>query len=213
VGEVAQAILPAPNYTGAMQNPMTNAKVTHDNQCWNNAVDDTIEIVDPDSSWPDQFVTEAFAIKKALRPLELRLDHFGSTAIPNLAAKPVIDIFLILDEVSVWPQLIVPLSSLGYSYWAENPRSDRMFFVKGMPPFGRRRSHHIHVRTPADAMAELRFRDWLRKYPDDAARYAKLKYELVERFNSDREAYTEAKTDFIQQILRESESCQQALQS
>jgi len=76
-----------------------------------------------------------------------------------------------------------------------------MFFVKGMPPYGRRRSHHVHVRTSANTTAELAFRDWLRVHPADAARYAKLKRELVERFSSDREAYTAAKGGFIQEIL------------
>lgn len=185
---------------------MTNPRVTHDGQHWNNAAEDIIEIVESDPSWPDQFVTEARAIKKVLQPVEPGIEHFGSTSVPNLLAKPIIDIFVILDDASVWPHLITPLSSLGYIYWAENPRSDRMFFVKGMPPFGRRRSHHIHVRTPADTIAELCFRDWLRAHTDDAARYAKLKRELVETFNSDREAYTEAKTSFIQQILVRAES-------
>jgi GrpB-like predicted nucleotidyltransferase (UPF0157 family) len=174
--------------------------VTHNGQQWSNAAEDRIEIVDPDPSWPDQFVIESRAIEKVLRPLELRIEHFGSTAIPNLPAKPIIDIFIILGDVSVWPQLVTPLASLGYIYWAENPRTDRMFFVKGMPPFGRRRSHHVHVRTPADT-TELVFRDWLRGHPADAARYAKVKHELVECFKSDRDAYTDAKGEFIQQIL------------
>jgi GrpB-like predicted nucleotidyltransferase (UPF0157 family) len=174
--------------------------VTHSGQQWSNSAEDTIEVVDPDLSWPDQFVAEARAIGEALRPLEPRIEHFGSTAIPNLPAKPIIDIFIILGDVSIWPRLLAPLSSLGYIYWDENPRTDRMFFVKGMPPFGRRRSHHVHVRAPADT-TELDFRDWLRGHPADAARYAKVKYELVGRFKSDREAYTAAKGEFIQQIL------------
>jgi GrpB-like predicted nucleotidyltransferase (UPF0157 family) len=179
--------------------------VRHDGQQWSNAVEDTIEIVDPDLSWPDQFASEARAIGKALRPLEPRIEHFGSTAIPNLPAKPIIDIFIILDDLSVWPRLPAPLSSLGYIFWAENPRTDRMFLVKGMPPFGRRRSHHVHVRTPADT-TELVFRDWLRGHPADAARYAKVKHELAERFKSDREAYTAAKGEFIEQILAQAKT-------
>jgi GrpB-like predicted nucleotidyltransferase (UPF0157 family) len=175
--------------------------LTHNGQQWSNAAEDTIGVVDPDPTWPDQFAAESRAIKQVLRPLAPCVEHFGSTAVPNLPAKPIIDIFIILDEVSVWPQLVTPLVSLGYIYWAENPRPDRMFFVKGMPPFGRRRSHHVHVRTLADTATELDFRDWLRGHPADAARYAKLKYELVERFKSDRDAYTAAKGEFIQQIL------------
>jgi GrpB-like predicted nucleotidyltransferase (UPF0157 family) len=176
-------------------------QVTHDGQGWSNAEEDTIKIVDPDPSWGAQFMAESLAIKKVLRPFKPRIEHFGSTAVPNLPAKPIIDIFVILTDVAVWPLLIAPISSLGYFYWRENPRQDRMFFVKGMPPYGRGRSHHVHVRTPADAAMELRFRDWLRTHPDDAARYATLKRELAERFKSNRDAYTEAKTDFIQAIL------------
>jgi len=179
--------------------------VTHNGQQWNNAAEDTIEIVEPDPSWPDQFIAESRAIEEMLRPLEPRIEHFGSTAIPNLPAKPIIDIFIILEDVSVWPHLVTPLSRLGYIYWAGNPRTDRMFFVKGMPPFGRRRSHHVHVRTPTD-VTELDFRNWLRAHPADAARYAKIKRELAERFASDREAYTAAKGEFIQQILMQTKT-------
>lgn len=180
--------------------------VTHYGQQWSNATDDAIEIVEPDSSWPDQFVTESRAIEEVLHPPKPRIEHFGSTAIPKLPAKPIIDIFIIIEDVSVWPQLVDPLSSLGYIYWAENPRTDRMFFVKGMPPFGRHRSHHVHVRTPADTKAELDFRDWLRGHPTDAARYAKAKRELGERFKSDREAYTQAKGEFIQEMVSQAKS-------
>jgi GrpB-like predicted nucleotidyltransferase (UPF0157 family) len=196
---VCQGSALAQFFTLAAQNPMT-IPVAHNGQQGSNAAEDTIEVVDPDPSWPDQFVAEARAIGEALRPLAPRIEHFGSTAIPNLPAKPIIDILIILGDFSIWPRLLAPLSSLGYIYWAENPRTDRMFFVKGMPPFGRRRSHHVHVRAPADT-SELVFRDWLRGHPADAARYAKVKYELVKRFKSDREAYTSAKSEFIQETL------------
>lgn len=185
---------------------MTHPRVTHDDHRWSNATEDTVEIVDPDPSWAEQFTIESDAIKRALQPLELCIEHFGSTAIPNLPAKPIIDIFIILGDVSIWPQLLNPLSSLGYIYWAENPRKDRMFLVKGMPPFGSRRSHHVHVRTPTDTMAELVFRDWLRGHPADAVRYAKLKRELAERFKSNRETYTTAKGEFIELILTQAKT-------
>jgi GrpB-like predicted nucleotidyltransferase (UPF0157 family) len=172
----------------------------HDGKQWSNAAEDIIEVVDSDPSWPDQFVAEASGIEKMLHPLKPRIEHFGSTAIPNLPAKPIIDILIVIADVSVWPQLIEPLSSLDYVYWAENPRKDRMFFVKGMPPFGSRRSHHVHVRTPKD-VSELVFRDWLREHPADVARYAILKRKLAERFKTDREAYTAAKGEFIEQLL------------
>ena len=85
-------------------------------------------------------------------------------------------------DTASWPKLVDPVNSLGYVYWAENPRKDRMFFVKGMPPYGRQRTHHLHVRVPADAEAELSFRDKLREDPQLAKRYAALKEELAARF-------------------------------
>jgi GrpB-like predicted nucleotidyltransferase (UPF0157 family) len=80
-----------------------------------------------------------------------------------------------------------------------------MFFVKGMPPFGTRRSHHVHVRTPND-VSELVFRDWLREHAADAARYAGLKHKLAERFRVNREAYIAGKGEFIEQILAQSKT-------
>src|SRR5580698_3283346 len=102
---------------------MTDTRVTHDGQRWSNASEDLIELVDPDPLWPEQFAAESRAIETALHPLQTRLEHFGSTAVPNLPAKPIIDILIILSNLSAWPKLQSPLSSLGYIFWAENPRS------------------------------------------------------------------------------------------
>jgi GrpB-like predicted nucleotidyltransferase (UPF0157 family) len=132
----------------------------------------------------------------------LSLKHFGSTAIAHLRAKPIVDILLIHPQPGLWPDLIAPIASLGYVFWADNPRKDRMFFVKGMPPFGTRRTHHVHVRVPSDAEDELRFRDALRGDPMLARRYAELKDALAVRYPYDREAYTDAKADFITEVLR-----------
>jgi GrpB-like predicted nucleotidyltransferase (UPF0157 family) len=150
--------------------------VTRDGQGWSNADQDRVELVDYDPHWPALFEAEAIRIRAALsRILPFQLEHFGSTTIPGLAAKPIIDIMLIATEQSYWTRLIEPAQGLGYVFWAENPRQDRMFFVKGMPPFGERRTHHLHVRTPSDAETALLFRDHLRHYPTDLARYASLK--------------------------------------
>jgi GrpB-like predicted nucleotidyltransferase (UPF0157 family) len=76
-----------------------------------------------------------------------------------------------------------------------------MFFVKGLPPFGTGRTHHVHVRIPADTCAELEFRDALRADARLARRYARLKDDLALRYADDREAYTEAKTQFVSEVL------------
>ena len=112
---------------------------------------------------------------------------------------------LVSADQSRWPGLIEPIKGLDYVYWAENPRSDRMFFVKGMPPFGTRRTHHVHVRTPEDGHPALVFRDYLRVHPDAVARYARLKRELEARHPTDRDAYTAGKEAFVAEIVRRAE--------
>lgn len=78
-----------------------------------------------------------------------------------------------------------------------------MFFVKGMPPYGERRTHHIHVRTPADAKDAILFRDYLRSHREAAAQYEALKREMASLYPTDREAYTRGKKIFIETILTE----------
>jgi GrpB-like predicted nucleotidyltransferase (UPF0157 family) len=77
-----------------------------------------------------------------------------------------------------------------------------MFFVKGMPPHGARRTHHVHITEPGGEMwcRRLAFRDHLRAHPDEARRYEALKYELANRFANDRERYTDAKTEYLESV-------------
>jgi GrpB-like predicted nucleotidyltransferase (UPF0157 family) len=164
--------------------------------------EDRVELVDPDPSWTTQYKTEVDALLPVLPPVEgMRFEHFGSTAVPNLRAKPVIDILVIHPEPALWPDLIQPLTAAGYAYWSENPRKDRMFFVKGMPPYGARRTHHVHVRLPRDAEAELAFRDLLRADLALVKRYELLKEDLAARFPDDRDAYTDGKKEFVEATL------------
>lgn len=179
------------------------AGVTHDGQRWSNADQDRVELVAYDPGWPAQYETEARAIRAALAGRAgFELAHFGSTAIPGLAAKPIIDIMLISADHAAWPARIEPIEGLGYVFWADNPRRDRLFFVKGMPPFGARRTHHVHVRTPEDASTALVFCEYLRRHPEEAARYAALKRELAARHPTDRDAYTEGKSRYVDDIVR-----------
>jgi GrpB-like predicted nucleotidyltransferase (UPF0157 family) len=177
-------------------------QVTFDGQRWSNADADVVQLCDYDPQWPMRYEAEARRIRSALgTTLDFALEHFGSTAIPGLTAKPIIDIMLIASDPSGWPVLVRPIEELGYAFWSDNPRRDRMFFVKGMPPFGTGRTHHVHVRTPEDARSAVVFRDYLRRHPDEAARYAALKRELAGRHGTDRDAYTDGKTAFVDAVL------------
>nr|WP_298687470.1 GrpB family protein [uncultured Dongia sp.] len=165
---------------------------------------DEIEIVPYDANWRDLFAAEAARLRGALAPgLIIGLEHFGSTAVPGLAAKPIIDILIAVPDLArARRQMVEPLAELGYAFWADNPKTDRLFFVKGLPPAGTGRTHHIHIAEPdAEPWRRLPFRDYLRAHPLDARRYEQLKRELAVRYATDREAYTAAKEDFICEIL------------
>jgi GrpB-like predicted nucleotidyltransferase (UPF0157 family) len=168
-------------------------------------VDDVL-IVPYDPAWETLFATEAARLRTALDPaLVLGIEHFGSTAVPGLAAKPIIDILIAVASLAqARATMIQPITGLGYVYWDENPKPDRMFFVKGMPPYGEHRTHHIHMTEPDGEMwrRRLAFRDYLRANPIEARRYEALKRDLAERYPTDREQYTEAKTEYIESVYR-----------
>ena len=117
-------------------------------------------------------------MRAALDPsLIVGREHFGSTAIPGLSAKPIIDILIAVRSLAAAQATFVEaLRKLDYVYWADNPKKDRMFFVKGMPPFGSKRSHHVHATEPHGEMWQrLAFRDYLRAHPEEAETYERLK--------------------------------------
>ena len=94
------------------------------------------------------------------------------------------------------------LDALGYAFWWDNPKTDRLFFVKGLPPSAPQRTHHIHMtEIDGEMWQRLIFRDYLRAHPDEAARYAALKHDLATRHSQDREAYTDAKSDYVDGVL------------
>jgi GrpB-like predicted nucleotidyltransferase (UPF0157 family) len=156
-------------------------------------------IVPYHADWPARFESEAAAIRSVLDDQVVRVEHVGSTAVPGLAAKPVVDI-----QVSV--QTMVPRSAyadalvgLGYR-WAVDPWTDEHEFFSRVVDGDR--AFHVHV-CPDGSEWERRhiaFRDWLRSNPDDAARYERLKRELAERHPRDTYSYAAAKTEFIQTI-------------
>jgi GrpB-like predicted nucleotidyltransferase (UPF0157 family) len=165
---------------------------------------DIIELASPDTTWPDRFAMESAAIRAALGSASegLVIEHVGSTAVPGLASKPVIDI-LIIPPKGTWPlsEFVSTMPKLGYLFWAEDPEPQHMFFVKGMPPHGLGRTHHVHVYPTERAMPVIVFRDYLRSHPDAAGAYEALKKELAAKYPTDREAYTRGKDAFVARIL------------
>jgi GrpB-like predicted nucleotidyltransferase (UPF0157 family) len=178
------------------------AELRHDGSKWSNSEEDRIEISEYDPAWPAEFEAEQERIRAALDSgLQVEMQHIGSTAIPDMAAKPIIDILLMVHEGAEHARVIQGLQEIGYVYWEENPEPGRMFFVKGMPPFGKRRTHHVHVFDDAmERNRRIAFRDYLRSHADAAREYAELKRQLAEQFSHDREAYTRGKDEYIARI-------------
>ena len=147
---------------------------------------DEIIIVEHNPDWKLFFALEVERIYQVLNSdLIVRIEHFGSTAISGLAAKPIIDILIGVNSLVVAKQAVVPLKSLGYAFWQDNPDRKRMFFVKGLPP-NSPRTHHIHMVEPDSILWErLIFRDYLQQHPEEAQRYEQLKYNLAEKYKSD----------------------------
>ena len=166
---------------------------------------DEIELSAYDPRWPAEFAAEEARLRAVLPPsLVIAIEHFGSTAIPGLAAKPIIDILIAVTSLAeAREHAIPPLELMGYSYWRENPETDRLFLVKGLPPQAERRTHHIHItQTKGELWQRLLFRDYLRLHPEEVRTYEQLKRTLAANYHQDREAYTAGKTDYIQEVMK-----------
>jgi GrpB-like predicted nucleotidyltransferase (UPF0157 family) len=164
-----------------------------------------IRIVPYDPAWPEAFASERAALEEAIGSWAVGgIHHGGSTAVPGLAAKPIVDILVGVEDLESSRACFEPLSRLEYLYAPY--RSEEMhWFCKPHPD---RRTHHLHLVPDGSRRysEELAFRDRLRADPGTAERYARLKRELAERFPEDREAYTEAKTEFIRDALADPEA-------
>ena len=150
------------------------------------------------------YAAEAARLRAALPPGLIRdTEHFGSTAIPGMPAKPIIDILVAVGSIEAAREAAVrPMEALGYAFWAENPKRDRLFFVKGLPPSAPRRTHYVHMcELGGEMWRRLVFRDFLRADAEEAGRYAALKRKLAVRFREDREGYTEAKAGYVEGVL------------
>lgn len=161
---------------------------------------DGVVIESYDPRWPELFRSLALPLRAALGPVALRIDHIGSTSIPGLAAKPVIDLQVSVAELEPTEPFRVPLERLGWRFRSENDDLTKRYFRE---PAGSRRTH-LHVRRAGSfsEQSTLLLRDFLRLHPARAAAYAALKHSLATLHSDDRPAYTDAKGPFIWETLQ-----------
>jgi len=160
-----------------------------------------VVIVPYDPSWPRLFEDERTALLDAIGPwLAGPVEHIGSTAIPGLAAKPVIDIMAGVATLDASRPALAAAASLGYCYFPYRPDIEH-WFCKPSPAF---RTHHLHLMPfgGAEWIATIAFRDYLRARPEIAADYGELKARLARQYRDDREAYTQAKGPFITRVTQ-----------
>jgi GrpB-like predicted nucleotidyltransferase (UPF0157 family) len=165
----------------------------------------SIVISDYNPAWPSLFEQECTSLHTALGPLVLTVEHIGSTAVPGLAAKPIIDLQLSVRSLEdARSSCVEPLHALGYAYMPqyEARLPGELFFQKG--PSGQW-THNLHVLQGDHPRwrRRLLFRDHLRNHPEIARAYAKLKRDLAAAFDGDFSGYMNAKTAFVAATLAE----------
>jgi GrpB-like predicted nucleotidyltransferase (UPF0157 family) len=162
-----------------------------------------VEIVAYDSNWPRLFAKEKKLILDALGPIGVRVEHIGSTAVPGLGAKPIIDMLAGVIHLEQAKVCIAPLKLIGYAYEPELEAQvpERRFFNKGASPEDQH--YHLHlVEVTSDFWRRhLLFRNYLRAHAAVAEEYERLKKRLAAEYGRNREGYTEAKTPFIESIV------------
>lgn len=163
-----------------------------------------VKIVDYDPEWPILFEKEKAKILKAVGTKVVAVEHVGSTSVPGLGAKPIVDILVGIPHLSGARDCIEPLQTIGYEYVPEYEATlpQRRYFRKG-PSNIPNKHYHLHMVEHNGEFWKhhLLFRDYLRTHADAASDYWKLKKKLAAKHRSNREAYTEAKTSFIKSVL------------
>lgn len=166
------------------------------------AIHENVELYAYDASWPQAFLLERDRLLSLFPHPFIELQHIGSTAVPGLLAKPIIDILAGVESMAVARGLAEPLCLCGYTTSAKfnATLSDRQWFMRWADGH---RTHHLHIVVFGAELwnAHLDFRDALRARPELASRYASLKSQLAAQHTHDREAYTQAKGAFVQSVL------------
>jgi GrpB-like predicted nucleotidyltransferase (UPF0157 family) len=158
-----------------------------------------VHLVPYDSTWPLEFAAEAERIERACSGLPMKLEHIGSTAVPGLAAKPVIDILAGRPGSVAGKAYVAAFRQLGYEHKGSFGVPGRNYFRRGTP-----RSHHVHLVSWSGELwrDHLLFRDYLRAHPAVAREYETIKRELAIMYVQDKERYTDAKGPFVRSIVR-----------
>jgi GrpB-like predicted nucleotidyltransferase (UPF0157 family) len=160
---------------------------------------ESIEIEEYDSAWPEEYERLKARVLNVLGDLVVRVEHVGSTAVPGLAAKSIIDLYAVVADLD---RASERLATVGYAPEGDLGVPGRLGFA--WPPDEKR--HHLYLCTADHAGLErvVRFRDYMRANPDEVLAYGELKRELAAQHRNERDAYAEGKGPFIEAALERS---------
>ena len=157
-----------------------------------------VVLAEPDPAWADSFLVEAARIKTALGGKDVEVHHVGSTSVPGLAAKPILDIVLLVEDSAVEHSYAPDLQAVGYSFHVREPHWHQHRLFKGDNP---RVNLHVFTSGSAEAARMLAFRDWLRNHPSDRRLYERTKRDLATRQWAYVQDYADAKSTVVNEIL------------
>lgn len=159
-----------------------------------------IEVVPHNPAWKEKYAAEKGLLLNIFGKLVHSIHHIGSTAIPGIKAKPVIDIMIVVQDIQKVDHLNQAMIAAGYTPRGEYGIAGRRYFNKDTNGI---RSHHVHSYALGNPEIKwhLDFRDYLRAHPDEAQAYSRLKESLAAQYRHDSETYSDSKTDFVQRIL------------
>ncbi|SHH73166.1 GrpB domain, predicted nucleotidyltransferase, UPF0157 family [Clostridium collagenovorans DSM 3089] len=157
-----------------------------------------VEVVEYNPNWHIEFKEEAHKLRDILKDEIVEIHHIGSTSIPNMSAKPVIDILLEVRDINAIDYYNEKIQQIGYIPKGEYGIRNRRFFLKGEND----RTHHIHAFETGDTEIKrhLNFRDYMINHPEEAEEYKNLKKDLAYKFKYDIDKYIEGKDAFIKNI-------------
>lgn len=163
-----------------------------------------IEVVPYRTDWKDCYLAEAESIRSVFKDEIVSIHHIGSTSIPGIYAKPIIDILVEVKDINTVDQYNGRMQELGYIAKGEGGICGRRFFLKGLY----KRTHHVHMFQSGNLELErhLRFRDYMIAHPEDAKKYEELKKKLADQYRYDPVGYTDGKDAFIKEIDKKAEA-------
>ena len=160
-----------------------------------------VRVADYDPKWPEMFEAEAALVREIIGDNLITIFHIGSTAVPGLKAKPVIDMLPVVREIEALDGLMREFAAAGYEAMGEFGLPGRRYFRKG----GANRTHQLHAYQYDAVHAITRhvaYRDYMRAHPEACAAYGELKASLASRFPDDIGAYCDGKDEFVKEYER-----------